>query len=454
MIDRIQEKEFLEKKFRSENAELVVIYGRRRVGKTFLLENTFPGALFLTADMSEPQQLINRFSIPLKEKAELPLSLEVTKWDEMFSLLEKMIKLSREKLVIVWDEFQYIPIKDDSFLSLFQRWWDQVFSKLPVMMVLCGSFIGMMERITLAESSPIYGRRTGQYRIDPMGFLQARKFLPDLNMEDQVKTYSAVGGIPLYLKKMSGHGSFNNALKESMLSPGEFLVEEGRFLVMEEFKKDPTSYFSILRTIAKGRTRASEIAQITGIPHQNISTYLRNLLELGLIRKELPFSLKRPKKIPLYFIEDEYLRFYFRYLLDDQELIYRERGSDVQEKISSTLSMHTSFTWEKICRQVLKDWINPEGMGRWWDGEDEVDIVAVKGETLVLGECKWTREPANSRVFMDLAGKADKIRKVVGRDCSRTVFYIFSRSGFKGLESSEDINLVRLEDLVCENGRS
>lgn len=447
MIDRDKERQFLEKKYRSRDAELVVIYGRRRVGKTFLLENTFPDALFLTADMSEPAQLINRFSAPLKEKAGLPLSLEVNKWDELFSLMEKMVKLSGGKAVIIWDEFQYIPLKDDSFLSLFQRWWDEVFCKLPVMMVLCGSFIGMMEKITLAESSPIYGRRTGQYRLEPMDFLQARKFLPQLDLVDQVKTYSAVGGIPLYLKKMAGQGSFDSALRESMLSPGEFLVEEGRFLVMEEFKKDPTTYFSILRTIAKGRTRAAEIAQLTGIPHQNISTYLRNLLDLGLIRKELPFSLKRPKKIPLYFIDDEYLRFYFRYLLDEQELIYRERWMEVRDKINHSFAVHTSFTWEKICKQVLNELSSPEAMGRWWDGDDEVDIVAVKGDTLILGECKWTKEAAHSRVFLNLAGKAEKVRKVIGRNCHNTEFYIFSRSGFRGLERSEELHLVGLEDL-------
>lgn len=448
MIDREKERLFLERKYSSRDAELVVIYGRRRVGKTFLLENTFEDAIFLTADLSDPAQLIDRFSIVFKERAGLPVSMKVKKWDELFSLMERSIQMSDKKMVIIWDEFQYIPAKDDSFVSLFQRWWDEVFCKLQVMMVLCGSSIGMMEKIALSESSPVYGRRTGQYRIEPMEFLQARKFLPDLDLKGQVEVYSAVGGIPLYLKKMAGHGSFDKALMESMLSPGEFLVEEGRFLVMEEFKKDPSSYFSILRTISRGRTKAAEIATLTGIPHQNISTYLRNLLELGLIRKELPFSLKRPKKIPLYFIDDEYLRFYFRYLLNYQDQIYRERGSEVKDRIYDSLSMHTSFTWEKICKQVLNELISPEAMGRWWDGKNEVDIVAVKGESLILGECKWTREPVNSRVFMDLAGKADKIRKVIGRSCDNTEFYLFSRSGFKGLKSSEDLHLVGLEDIA------
>ena len=447
MIDREKERLFLEKKYNSPDAELVVIYGRRRVGKTFLLENTFGNAIFLTADLSDPAQLIDRFSLFFKERTGLPVSVKINKWDELFSLVEKTIRSSNKKMVIIWDEFQYIPAKDDSFVSLFQRWWDEVFCKLNVMMVLCGSSIGMMEKIALSENSPVYGRRTGQYRIEPMEFLEARKFLPDLDLENQVKAYSAVGGIPLYLKKMSGHGSFDKALMESMLSPGEFLVEEGRFLVMEEFKKDPASYFSILRTIAKGRTKAAEIATLTGIPHQNISTYLRNLLELGLIRKELPFSMKRPKKIPLYFIDDEYLRFYFRYLLNDQEQIYRERGTEVKDRIYESISVHTSFTWEKICKQVLNELISPEAIGRWWDGKDEVDIVAVKGQTLILGECKWTKEPVNSMVFMNLTGKADKVRNTIGRFCDNTEFYLFSRSGFKGLVSSEDVHLVDLEEI-------
>jgi AAA+ ATPase superfamily predicted ATPase len=119
----------------------------------------------------------------------------------------------------------------------------------------------------------------------------------------------------------------------------------------------------------------------------------------------------------------------------------------VRDKINYSFSVHTSFTWEKICKQVLNELSSPEAMGRWWDGEDEVDIVAVKGDTLILGECKWTREAANSRVFLNLAGKAEKVRKVVGRNCNNTEFYIFSRSGFKGLERSEELHLVGLEDL-------
>jgi len=448
MIGREKEKAWLLEKAQGGRAELLVLYGRRRVGKTYLLENTFPDALFFTANLSDTSQLLQRFLEPLKPRLGLPAGTTITSWDDLFGLLKKAA--TENNSVVIWDEFQYIPQRDSAFLSIFQRWWDTVFSKMAITMVLCGSLVGMMERIALSEKSPLYGRRTGQYHLQPLDFFKAQNFLSEMTPEDRVLTYSVTGGIPLYLRHFSGYSSFAAGLLEKVLSPGEFLVEEGRFLVLEEFKKDPTSYFAILRTIAAGRTRSSEIAQLSGIPHQNLSTYLRNLLNLNLVKKELPFSLKTPKKIPLYFIDDEYLRFYFRFLLEAKETIYRERGKDLLGKILPQMAGHASMTFEKICRCWLEKRRNFERTGRWWDKNEEIDIVALRKDLLATAECKFTNQPVGRSVYRDLLGKTATLQKVLGREFDDTECYLFSRSGFKNLAPAPDLHLVPLRELCNE----
>jgi len=452
MIGRENEKAFLLKKARSGAPELVVLYGRRRVGKTFLLENSFPGALFLTADLSDTASLISRFSIPVKEMLGLPQTLAVTDWDTFFDLLAQ--SLAQTDTPVIWDEFQYIPQRDPAFLSVFQRWWDSTFSRTPVTMVLCGSFIGMMEKLALAQNSPLYGRRTAQYHLRPLDFFSAQQFIPHMEPVDRVSLYSITGGIPLYLKQFSSFSSLKKGLMTKVLAPGEFLVEEGRFLVLEEFKKDPSTYFSILKAVASGRTRSSEIAQLTGVPHHNLPPYLRNLINLRLLSREYPFSLKKPKNRPLYVIEDEYLRFYFRYLFDAQELIYRERGSDVLERISASLPEHVSFVFEKICRSWLAINVAPEKLGRWWDKNEELDIAAVSDNTLFAAECKWTNQPVGRKTYGNLLRKTALLQQALGREWDTTQYYLFSKSGFRDIAASPGLHMVDLGTMAEETAGS
>lgn len=449
LIGRERESGYFKRKAASKKAELLVLYGRRRVGKTFLLSSLFPEAIFFNADLSGVPQQAARFSEEVKRRLGLPATLAVAKWDELFALVENLVRSAAaggERLVFVWDEFQYLPDRDPSFLSVFQRWWDSTYSSLSVTMILCGSFIGMMERIALSSGSPLYGRRTGQYFLKPLSFAESSRFLPLMSVIDRISTYSVTGGIPLYLNQFAQASSFREGLLEGVLSPGEFLAEEGRFLVLEEFKRDPSTYFAILQAVAAGRTRPSEIASVAGVPYNNLGSYLASLLDMSLVEREYPFSLKRPKRTPLYFIDDEYLRFYFRYLHGRLDMIYRERGEDILEMIAPSLPMHVSLTFEKICRQALQEWRSPQALGRWWDKEDEVDIVAVAGKSLLICECKWTGSPMSRRELAELHRKAGKVMRGF-RDDLETEYYLFSKSSFKGLEESDGLHLVGPEKL-------
>ena len=448
LIDREKECEFLKRKMSSDRAELLIVYGRRRVGKTFLLQNCFEKALFFTADLSSSFNLMNRFLNEIKDILKLPSTLRISSWDEFFSFLKNAIELQKDSKVIVFDEFQYIPMRDGSFMSVLQRWWDEVFSKMNVKMILCGSYIGMIEKITLSQNSPLYGRRTGQYQILPLDFFDSIKFLNFDRKEDYVNAYSVTDGIPLYLLEFSEYRDFQTALVEKVLTPGEYLVEEGRFLTLEEFH-DPSTYYSILQAIAQGRTAPSEIADLSGVDFKSINVYLSKLVELRFVEKELPFSLnKKPKRRPRYYLSDEYLRFYFRYLHPNKELIYRGLKEKALERINSTLNQHVSFTFEKIARQYMLRNLEVEKVGRWWEKDIEIDLVGIKENTLYVGECKWSNKKVDIRVLNRLRRKTAYLLKDLGLEDFSVVYYLFSKSGFEGLKETDEVKLVSLEDLI------
>ena len=448
-INREKECEFLRRKISSGKSELLVIYGRRRVGKTFLLQNCIENALFFTADLSSSVHLMNRFLDEIRDILRLPQSIRISSWDDFFALLSEVFDKRRDLNVVVFDEFQYIPMRDESFLSILQRWWDEKFSKRNIKLILCGSYIGMTEKIALSHNSPIYGRRTGQYKILPLDFFDSVKFLNFKSKEDYVMAYSVTDGIPLYLMEFSGYEDFQAALLERVLSPGEYLVEEGKFLTLEEFKKDPSNYYSILLAIAQGKTTPGEIADASGIDHKSVGVYLSRLVDLGLVVNEYPFSLyKKPKRKPHYSIADEYLRFYFRYIYPNKELIYRGLREKMLERIVSTLNQHVSFTFEKIARQYLIRKVHVEKVGRWWGEGQEIDVVAIKDDILYVAECKWSNKKVDNRTLNRLKNKVPYLLKDLQVDDLSIVYYLFSKSGFENLKESDDVKLVSLDDLL------
>ncbi|AEH51264.1 ATP-binding protein [Pseudothermotoga thermarum] len=447
LINREKECEFLRKKVASNKAELLVIYGRRRVGKTFLLQNCLQNALFFTADLSNNLQLMNRFLDEIKDILKLPPTLRISSWDEFFALLKNVFESRNNLKTIVFDEFQYIPMRDESFMSIFQRWWDEVFSKMKVKIILCGSYVGIIEKIALSQNSPLYGRRTGQYEILPLDFFDSIKFLSFESKEDYVKAYSITDGIPIYLLEFAEYKDFETALMEKILSPGEFLVDEGKFITLEEFN-DPSNYFSILVSIANGKTTPNEIAADSGVDYKSINVYLSKLVDLKFVEKEFPFSIsKKPKQKPHYRISDEYLRFYFRYLHVYKDLIHRGKKEEVKEKILASFDQHVSFTFEKIARQHLLRKFGVEKVGRWWSKDVEIDLVAIKNDILYVGECKWTNKKVDNRTLNKLKGKVPYLLKELQMDNLNVVYCLYSKSGFENLKESEELKLIDLEEI-------
>ncbi len=447
-FNRIREVQFLKNRASSGKSELLVLYGRRRVGKSFLLEHTFPKALYFTADLTRPFFQMNRFLDLLKGPLDLPQSMSVDSWDSFFHFLHACIQKKPTPTVVIFDEFQYLPSQDPAFLSILQRWWDKSFSAQPLVMILCGSYIGMMEKTVLSPHSPIYGRRSGQYLIKPMDFFDVRSFVKHMPPEDQILVYACVGGIPLYLREFEGCQGFSEGLEQRILQPGQFLVDEGNYLTMEEFSSESSSYFDILRIVAQGRTRPNEIASLTGIPQKGLGTYLRRLLDVQLLRKETPFSLKRPRHTPLYFIDDDYLRFFFRFLFDGKDQIYRGNTSALQKKIKEQMPMFASVSFEKIAHEYIQRVIQPDRMGRWWKEKDEMDLVATKDNTLIVGEVKWTGKKLGPSILEELKRKTERLQADIGHSFDHIEYYLFSKNGFASPFPASEVRCMSLEDIV------
>ena len=260
-INRVRELAFLEKRYAAPQAELVVLYGRRRVGKTELLRRFCEGKrhFFYVADLGTTETTLAEVA---KRYGELfhadPDSVHFATWDQAFKALAR--QAADERLIVVLDEFTYLLQTDAAFPSILQRLWDETLQHSRLMVILSGSYVGIMEREVLAYQAPLYGRRTGQWHLQPLAFADARLFLPGYGTPDQVRAFAILGGVPAYLRQFTDRRPLLDNIEEAILSQGSFLYDEPRFLLQMELR-EPRVYFAILEAIATGRVRQDEISQ-------------------------------------------------------------------------------------------------------------------------------------------------------------------------------------------------
>ncbi|MFH1422140.1 MAG: ATP-binding protein, partial [Planctomycetota bacterium] len=322
-INRERELEFLESRYRSGNPEFIILYGRRRIGKTrliteFLQDKT--GIYFLCASYSEIENL-RLLQAQMSEflKDESFKKLRIAGFEELFHEFFKWFK-KKERIVLVIDEFPYLIALNSGVISIFQRIWDLNLSRQNVMLILCGSSIGMMETEVLGYKSPLYGRRTGQWRLGKLGFEYLRRFFPGYSTEDIIRVYGCLDSIPEYLLKFPPNLGFWENLRRNFVSKGSFLYEEAEILLREEFR-EPRNYTLILRAIAEGSRKLAQIASATGIDKGALSRYIHNLQRVGIVDAELPATFPKKSKRSLYKLTDNYFKFYFRFVLPNKNNI-------------------------------------------------------------------------------------------------------------------------------------
>ena len=459
-VDREQEMETLQSEYEKDGSALVVLYGRRRVGKTTLISEFIKdknALFFLSSEESEAQ---NRSL--LKEKvaefinSDLLRSAEVKSWDVLFQSI--MDTPFESKPVIVLDEFQYLGKANPAFPSIFQRIWEEILKDKSVMVILCGSLISMMESQTLAYGSPLYGRRTAQIRLKQIPFAYYHEFFPGKSHRELIEMYAVTGGVPKYIELFSESGDIYSAIRKCVLNRSGYLYDEPHFLLQQEVT-EVGSYFSIMRAIAAGNSKLSAISAVLEIKATSLTKYLKTLIDLDILEREVPITEENPErsKKGLYKIKDNYLRFWFAFVYPNMSFIESGHSEIVMNKIKKSLVRnHIAFVYEDVCKERMWE-LNAEDrwpfnftkLGRYWDARTEVDIAALdpEGKNLILGECKYWQEPVDVDVLRNLEAKTDAVD---WERNNRKVWYVlFSVSGFT--DELTALAAAREDVLLCDD---
>lgn len=431
----------------NRNSSFVVIYGRRRVGKTTLIKEFLKNktAFYYLATEELESQSMKRLAnvIARTTKNTLLQKIEFTDWLDLFQLIADY--KPEEKKVLVIDEFPYLVRTNSAFPSILQNAWDEFLKDSNVMLILSGSLIGMMQKHALSYDSPLYGRRTAQMRLTPLPFTSIYE-AQNLPFEQAVEQFALTGGVPKYLEFFEDGRPLEEQLKDAVFSKNGFLYEEPNFLLKSE-SLTAVNYFSIIKTIADGNHKLGKIASALGQESSSLTPYLSTLSDLGFIEKRTPITEKNPEKSRkgLYFIADNFLRFWFCYVypykgeleLDNMQIVLDEIHKDFKEKF-------VAFAYEDICKDIFAKLCSnnaisfvPSRIGSYWlndyDGDTEIDVMSVdhQNKQVFAGECKYHTKPVDAPVYFALKEKVDNAAEIRKSFPKYNVIYgLLSKSGF------------------------
>jgi uncharacterized protein len=462
-INRKLELNQLETLYQSKRAELFVLYGRRRVGKTELLrffcENK-PYIFFIATLSADHEQLAN-FSQQIWSfnHTETSEGFSFPSWEAAFRSLAEL----PGRPVVILDEFTYLVSGNKAILSILQKVWDERLKSTNVMLILCGSYIGMMETEVMGYNAPLYGRRTASTLLQSLDAQSSALFFPNYDTDEQFLAWTVVGGMPYYLRTFTDQQSvFANISQHILDSRSGALYNEPRLLLMEELR-EPRNYFSLLRAIAQGNTRLNEITQSSGIGSSNaVARYLDILQQMRLITRRVPATEIQPEKSKrgLYQIDDHFLRFWFRYVhpnlgsldLGIADAILEQRVKpDIDHFAATAFEEAARYYAALLARNGALPFL-PEQIGSWWSRDAEIDVLVVnRSENAALvAECKWSVNLVGTNIFDDLKRKAAVLVRENG--FAHLHYALFSRSGFtpalQKLAKEKTVALFTLKDLM------
>ena len=459
-IGRERELNALERLYQSNKFEFAVIYGRRRVGKTALINKFIDdkNAIYFMGVESNAKQNLENLSKSIMEY------VSGTEIDSIFSsfqsALEYVFKLSeKERIILAIDEYPYVARSSKSLASTLQLLIDKYKDKSKLMLILCGSSMSYMEDHVLAYKAPLYGRRTAQMKLVPFDFEETCRYFKNFSDEDKALVYGIVGGTPQYLLQIDDNLSVEENIKNTFLNPVSFLYEEPINLLKQEVR-EPAIYTAVIAAVATGASRMSEISGKVGEDTNVCSMYLKNLINLGIVQKETPYGEKASRK-SVYSIEDNMFRFWYRFVFENNSIIARGAADLVYKRIEPQLSDYMGKVFEEICRQYL--WkqllsgncpVEFASLGRWWGNnpkekrQEEIDIMGEQDKnTALFAECKWTNEKVDLGVLETLVKRSELFNYKTKR------YYLFSKSGFtKGCigKANEmgNVTLVEYADMI------
>ncbi|RLE60129.1 MAG: ATP-binding protein [Thermoprotei archaeon] len=445
-INREIELKVLEEACRSGKAELVIIYGRRRIGKTTLLSvfAKHRNAIYLIVNFDEREPALRDLTSQFLGQVKLPYTPLIQSFSDLYLLFNQV-----NASIIIIDEFQ--RLHNTGGVTELQHIWDRHLSKGHKIIILCGSSVGMMERIGLSYESPLYGRATRVLKIKELDYGAARSFVEKYGEEDKVRTYAVFGGTPGYLALIDDEKSLLQNIKNLILDPGATLREEPLTLLSMELR-EPTRYIQVLEAIAQGATKLGEIASKTGFKTSDIAKYIRILeKELDLIERKYPILEEGKRGKARYYLKNNFFKFWFSYIFPHINLLEFGLQDRVLDIIERNIDIYTSKVFEDIALQHFIS-LSHEGafeftkIGKWWQKDIEIDIVAIDEKKLntYFIEVKWTKKPVDKRELYKLISKAQEFPWM--RDRRRETYVMYSKAGYT-FEKEENIYTFTLKDI-------
>lgn len=438
-IGREYELQTLNKLYSEDRFHFVIIYGRRRVGKTTLLAEFCKDkpSIFFVAEEYNDKMALESFSNKILSYFGLEGLLNgFESWEKAFLFLAQ--KAKDERLVVVIDEFPYMVNSNKSIPSILQRLIDHNLKNTKLFLIVCGSSVSFMEKEVLTYKSPLYGRRTAQIVVEPFNFFDSRKFFENFSFEEQVIAYGILGGIPQYLRIFNDRMDIYENIKTKILDKSSYLYEEPKLLIKQELR-EPALYNSIIEAIALGSSKLSEIATKVGVDTDKCAKYLSILIDLKIIEKLSPVAEKEKSKKSIYRIKDNFFRFWYRFVFSNKELIEQGLADEViEKKIKPFMSHFIGPVYEQVCIDYMK-MLNKEKklpftfekIGKWWGTnpikkcEEEIDIVAIGENKAIFGECKWKNKKMGISELHSLIEKSSIF------NYEDKYYILFSKSGFE-----------------------
>jgi len=459
---RMRELESLERLYQNDEFAFAVVYGRRRVGKSALINEFIKrgGKKAIRFIATEYTDAINLQNFSQRVFAAYPQQSKFggfPTWETAFEYIAE--QAAGEKLVLDIDEYPYLAKANPAISSELQKCIDTVFQDTKILLILCGSSMSFMENQVLGYQSPLYGRRAAQYRIEPLDYYDSAEFFGDACPEDKLLGYAVTGGIPQYLKVISKAANVERGIEEAFFTKDGFLYEEPQNLLKQELR-EPATYNTIIKAIANGSTKMNEIASKIGEKDGKVAIYIKNLIGLGIIEKTAPMFTDTDRG-GIYRIKDGMYRFWHRFVPSVTEMIAAGDGGVYEEDVRPFISDFMGPAFEDICMQYMMRMnikrrlpFRFTRIGRWWGGnpvtkkETEIDVVASSrdGTKIIVGDCKWRNKMMGLNLYDDLKERAALFP---GKEIN---YYMFSRSGFsqelrEEAEKDKKLRLICLDDL-------
>jgi AAA+ ATPase superfamily predicted ATPase len=449
--------------YSGDGFEFVVIYGRRRVGKTTLIKEFIKdkNAVYFVAREADSRINLAGFSndVYAVTANESRGKAVFSDWEKAFDYLYQVSKDTR--LVLAIDEYPYLAGGHRPISSIIQAHIDNHLKESKLFLILCGSSMSFMENQVLAYKSPLYGRRTAQFKIEPFSFFESLPFFEGYAQEEKAMLYGCVGGTPEYLNKLDSAKPVRDTIVELFLSSSGVLYEEPSNLLKQELR-EPVTYNGIIEAMATGASRLNEIATKCGMESNKCAKYLKVLITLGIVRKEFPVTDGPSSKKSIYRLEDMMFRFWYRFVFPNMSAIETGLGKTLYDcDIDENLPAHLGLVFEEICKQYLLDeakrgtlpfFVNK--LGRWWGTnpherrQEEIDILAFHKESALFCECKWTNAPVGISVLNALKAKGALFSYKHKR------YLLFAKSGFtdqliQAAVEMSDVSLIRFDEMVA-----